>query len=195
MKQKGFTVVELLVVIAVIGILATLTLVGYQSVQAKARDTERKTEVSAIADAIKLYRLKYGNDIEGGSGCGGNNNGTGYFAYKDPAVPPSSTSYTKSIMQCLQEAGYLDGEMIDPSNCVSASVAAPGKVCKPTGYYYMKYTCIYKGQTVSIVFARLETENHTDDLNNFDNNLASSTDNCKTITAKGYNMNYMVIVD
>jgi len=193
MKQKGFTIVEVLVILVVIGILATITMINYQSVQAKARDTERKTEVHAIADAIKLYRLKYGNDIEGSSGCGGNNNGTGYFAYQ--AVPASPTSYTKSIMQCLQEAGYLDGDMYDPSNCVSASVAAPGKVCKPTGYYYMKYTCTYKGQTVSIVFARLETENHTDDLDNFDDNLANSTDNCRTITAKGYNMNYMVIVD
>ena len=191
MKQKGFTIVELLVVIAVIGILATIALVSYRGVQAKARDTERKTEVQAIADGIKLYRLKYGNDIDIGSGCGSSNNGSGYFAFQDRGVPISTTSYTKSIMQCLEEAGYLDGDMIDPSNCVSGAYAALGKVCKPTGYYYMKYTCNYQGQRVSVVYARLETEDHTSDLDNFD----GGANTCSSISVKAYNMNYMVLVD
>ena len=195
MRQKGFTVVELLVVIVVIGILATVAFVNYQGVQAKARDTERKTEVQAIADGIRLYRLKYGNDIDTGSGCGGNNNGTGYFAFQDRSTPISTTSYSKSIMQCLQEAGYLDGEMIDPSNCVSGSYAAPGKVCQPSGYYYMKYTCNYQSQRVSVVYARLETEDHTSDLDNFDNNLVNGTNTCNSIGVKTYKMNYMVLVD
>ncbi|HEX7484380.1 MAG TPA: type II secretion system protein [Candidatus Saccharimonadales bacterium] len=190
MKQKGFTLVELLVVIAVIGILATISLVSYRGVQAKARDTERKTEVQAIADAIKLYRLKNGNDIDTGSGCGGNGSGTGWFAYETGVAP-----YTKSIMTCLKEAKYLDGDMIDPSNCVTSSVAAPGKTCKPTGYTYMKYTCDYQGQRVSAVYARLETEDHTSDLDNFDGNAANSTDTCKSIFVQTYNMNYMVLVD
>lgn len=190
MRQKGFTIVELLVVIVVIGILATVAYVNYQGVQAKARDTERKTEVQAIADGIRLYRLKYGNDIDTGSGCGGNGSGTGWFAYETGAAP-----YTKSILTCLKEKGYLDGDMIDPSNCVTSSVAAPGTTCKPTGYTYMKYTCDYKGQRVSVVYARLETEDHSSDLDNFDGNLANGTDTCKSIFVQTYNMNYMLLVD
>jgi prepilin-type N-terminal cleavage/methylation domain-containing protein len=186
MKQKGFTVVELLVVIAVVAILATITLVSYRNVQAKARDTERKTEVQAIADGIKLYRLKNGNDIQNGSGCGSSGNGQGWFAYETGAAP-----YTKSILTCLKEAGYLDGDMIDPSNCVTTSVAAPGTTCKPTGYTYMKYTCTYQGQTVSAIYARLETEDHTSDLDNFD----GGANTCSSITVKTYGMNYMLLVD
>lgn len=189
MKQKGFTIVEILVILVVIGILATITMVSYQGVQAKARDTERKTEVQAIADAIKLHRLKFGNDVDTGSGCGGNNNGTGWFGYELGSGSP--TSYTKSIMTCLKESGYLDGDMHDPSNCVTSSVAAPGKTCKPTGYTYMKYTCDYQGQRVSVVYARLETEDHTSDLDNFNGGVNT----CNSIGVKAYNMNYMLLVD
>ena len=38
-KQKGFTLVELLIVIIIIGILATLVIVTFSGVQAKARDS------------------------------------------------------------------------------------------------------------------------------------------------------------
>jgi prepilin-type N-terminal cleavage/methylation domain-containing protein len=186
MRQKGFTIVELLIVIVVIGILATVAYVNYQGVQAQARDTERIAEVQAIGDAIKLYRLKNGNDIQTGSGCGGNGGGGGWFAYEN------GTTYVKSIMKCLQEAGYLDGEMIDPSNCTTTSIAAPGKTCRPVGYTYMKYTCTYQGQTISIVYARLETQDNTSQLTSFDGGL--NTCNSNTV-ATSYGMNYMLIVD
>src|SRR5690606_24488036 len=47
--QKGFTVVELLIVIVVIGILAALVLNTFAGIQQKARDTERKTDINAVA--------------------------------------------------------------------------------------------------------------------------------------------------
>ena len=45
---RGFTIVELLIVIVVIGILAALVVVTYSGIQQKARDTERKTDVNAL---------------------------------------------------------------------------------------------------------------------------------------------------
>jgi general secretion pathway protein G len=54
-KQSGFTIVELLIVIVVIGILAAITIVAYNGIQSKARDTARITKVKDIAKAIELY--------------------------------------------------------------------------------------------------------------------------------------------
>ena len=53
--QKGFTIVELLIVIVVIGILAALVLNTFNGVQAKARDTERKTDMKAVQSQLEAY--------------------------------------------------------------------------------------------------------------------------------------------
>lgn len=59
--QSGFTIVELLIVIVVIGILAALVLNTFQGVQARARDTERKTDINAIHTHLEVYYNDNGN--------------------------------------------------------------------------------------------------------------------------------------
>ena len=54
-RQKGFTIVELLIVIVVIGILAALVLTSFAGVQARARDTERQTDINSIASQLEAY--------------------------------------------------------------------------------------------------------------------------------------------
>lgn len=57
---KGFTIVELLIVIVVIGILAALVIVSYSGIQQKARDTERKTDVNALHGQLEAYQAQNG---------------------------------------------------------------------------------------------------------------------------------------
>lgn len=59
-KQKGFTLVELLIVIIIIGILATLVIVTFQGVQAKARDSKRQTDINALNSQIQAYYAEHG---------------------------------------------------------------------------------------------------------------------------------------
>lgn len=60
MKRQGFTIVELLIVIVVIGILAAITIVAFTGVQARARDAERASEAQSIYKAIEMYRADNG---------------------------------------------------------------------------------------------------------------------------------------
>lgn len=60
-KQSGFTIVELLIVIVVIGILATLVIVTFSGVQQKARDTKRETDVKALASQLEVYYANNGS--------------------------------------------------------------------------------------------------------------------------------------
>lgn len=54
MREKGFTLVELLVVITIIGILSTIGLTIYSGVQNKAQDVKKKQDIDAIATAYEL---------------------------------------------------------------------------------------------------------------------------------------------
>ena len=54
-KTKGFTLVELLIVIVVIAILAAISIVAYNGVTQKARDDERASDARNIINAAASY--------------------------------------------------------------------------------------------------------------------------------------------
>jgi type II secretion system protein G len=60
-KTKGFTIVELLIVIVVIGILAAIVIVAYNGVQQRARDSRRQNDVQALTQALEIYYLTNGS--------------------------------------------------------------------------------------------------------------------------------------
>ena len=89
LNKEGFTLIELLVVIAIIGILASIVLVSLNEARNKGYDTEVKSEIAQIKNAMEI--------------CYDNNNGV-YGDACDTAAelgtanitPPgcSGTSYT-----------------------------------------------------------------------------------------------------
>lgn len=64
----GFTLVELMVVIAVIGTLTGLVASNFVSAQAKARDARRKSDLTQIQRALELYYNDYGHYPDDSSG-------------------------------------------------------------------------------------------------------------------------------
>jgi prepilin-type N-terminal cleavage/methylation domain-containing protein len=54
-KELGFTIVELLVVIVVIGILASITLVSYAGVTSRANTASGQTGASTVASKVAIY--------------------------------------------------------------------------------------------------------------------------------------------
>lgn len=54
-NKSGFTIVELLVVITIIAILASIVVVTYRGTQGRARDDRRKTDIHNITKALELY--------------------------------------------------------------------------------------------------------------------------------------------
>lgn len=58
---KGFTIVELLIVIVVIGILAAITIVAYNGIQERARATTVMTDLSSAAKLLAVHEVDAGN--------------------------------------------------------------------------------------------------------------------------------------
>lgn len=54
-KQSGFTIVELLIVIVIIGILAAITVVAYNGIQGRAHDVAVQSDVRKIGQALQHY--------------------------------------------------------------------------------------------------------------------------------------------
>jgi prepilin-type N-terminal cleavage/methylation domain-containing protein len=59
-KSKGFTIVELLIVIVVIAILATLVIVTFAGIQQKARDSKRETDIDALDSHLEAFYANNG---------------------------------------------------------------------------------------------------------------------------------------
>ncbi len=60
MRTKGFTLIEVLVVVAILGILAALVVPRIMDRPDEAKRLAAKTNVNAIVQALKLYRLDNG---------------------------------------------------------------------------------------------------------------------------------------
>ncbi len=67
-KKTGFTLVELMVVISIIGILASIVYANYGAARAAARDDVRKSALKEAQLAIELYKAQYG--VYPPQGCG-----------------------------------------------------------------------------------------------------------------------------
>lgn len=58
--QKGFTIVELLIVIVVIAILATISIVAYNGIQERAQSTAAIAQAKKVIEAIRLVAIDEG---------------------------------------------------------------------------------------------------------------------------------------
>lgn len=66
--SEGFTLVELLVVLAIIGLLATVVVVNVLPAQNTARIQKAKADIALIEQGLELYRLETGRYPDPGEG-------------------------------------------------------------------------------------------------------------------------------
>ena len=59
-KQTGFTIVELLIVIVIIAILASIVIVSYSGIQNRANDTAVQNDIANVAKKLQLYYIDKG---------------------------------------------------------------------------------------------------------------------------------------
>jgi len=117
-KQTGFTIVELLIVIVVIGILAAIVITTFVGVQKRARDSERKSDLQALASQIEVY-------------------------FADNSFYPSLGQMNDPVFRGDNLQGLKDEALDDPSDAAGPVLAAtaPDAATGPLQYSYETTGC------------------------------------------------------
>ena len=70
-RQQGFTLIELMIVVAIIGVLAAIAYPSYQRYVIKTKRTDMMTEMQNIASQIESRKLAQGSYTNAGTGLNG----------------------------------------------------------------------------------------------------------------------------
>lgn len=114
-SKKGFTLVELLVAIALLAILSTILLLAINPAQklARARDSKRKADIGQITTALVSYETIYAQ-FPAETTC---DSSIGSAASACPISPPQSGwSATSGLYLELIGKGFLKNLPVDPKN-------------------------------------------------------------------------------
>jgi prepilin-type N-terminal cleavage/methylation domain-containing protein len=118
-KQTGFTIVELLIVIVIIGILAAITIVAYNGIQERARQQKIQTDLTAIEKAIVATRISESNVIGAitssygtGGSCAGAGAGTDLAALAKTHA--CWTRYAQTLDILSNKSGMNIRDLVDP---------------------------------------------------------------------------------
>ncbi len=127
-KKHGFTIVELLIVIVVIGILAAITIVAYNGIQGRARDTQRVQDLQSIVKALEAYKVIHGFypaavGTASASGWEVSHNGT------------SATNFIGALVS----TGTVSKVPVDPINTTAVVNLAPSRASENRLYFYHRY--------------------------------------------------------
>lgn len=129
MKRSAFTLVELLIVIAIVGLLSTMAVVALNQAGVNSRNAKRKADMVQMSKALELFYSDYGRYPSTGGDAYWRGSCTVYESYPDAYVDATHDAWIPELTP-----NYMKRLPRDPDTDKSRSqnawcVANPGSAC------------------------------------------------------------------
>jgi prepilin-type N-terminal cleavage/methylation domain-containing protein len=129
-KQKGFTIIEVVLVLAIAGLIFLMVFIALPALQRSQRDAQRKTDMSRAITAVTNF-------------AGNNRN----------RVPQSSSDWNKLVTGYLKTSGdtFADptGEDYEFKNISKTAPEVPGTFDSTQPYIYVTLSAVCNGESVT----------------------------------------------
>jgi type II secretion system protein G len=125
-RQAGFTLLELLIVIVIIGILALLIIPNITSAPKKARDTKRKTDLTTLRKGLEEYFV---NNNVYPAALSDLTTGTAPIVKTMPTDPKNSGAFVYSYTPANSNSTYTLNACLENDQDAGANVVAPVSPC------------------------------------------------------------------
>ena len=123
-RYKGFTLVELMIVVVIISILAAIAIPAYQSSIQKSRRSDAKIALERAASMQEQFYFTHNAYTETMSNIGGSDSPEGYYTLSSSTASADTACSADNI--CYKLTATATGTQLDDTNCRKLTLTNTG---------------------------------------------------------------------
>jgi len=137
--QQGFTLIELMIVVAIIGILAAIAIPAYQDYIVRSKVTELVTAASACKNSVSEYFQTKNTAPTTNEEAGCSSNASQYITSLAVTAPSTTSAQVQVLATAAVGGGIAVTDGVNLTGTYTAATGTVGWACTPAGAMPKKY--------------------------------------------------------